>query len=233
MTGMIIAGGVLEPAFAEKMLEKAEEEEDICLAAVDGGLEICDRIGRSPQLLIGDFDTVRQSVLEKYLHVADTEVRHYNPAKDASDLELAVEALFHSGIRRATVLGALGGRVDHSIANILLTCRAASRGMALTILDPLNRIRSFLPGESGVQEVKIRRDEQWGDYVGFFPAGGDTLFLSLEGFRYPLENFPLSEKLSPTRAISNEITAETGIIRFLGGRRACLIVTETRDRGRS
>ena len=228
--GIILAGGDLTPEFAEKIIEEYSSRGEVFLAAADAGLEICDRAGRTPDLLLGDFDTVKQEVLRDYLDRDGLSLEQHDPVKDASDLELCVDSFLARGIRKAVILGALGGRADHTLANIRLTYYGRRKGMDLAVLDPQNRIRCFSAEGSG--SFSIPRSSQWGKYVGIFPIGAAAVTISLEGFRYPLKEFELSDASSPSFTISNEITGEEGTVRFRGPAGAGLIVIESKDRAR-
>ena len=258
--GIIIAGGDLSPAFAEKIIKETGSRGSLCIAAADAGLEILDRIGLAPDILLGDFDTVKQEILGSYTDRKDVEVIRHNPVKDASDMELTADVLYDRGIREVLVLGALGGRADHTLANIRLTYWMRRRGAEFILLDPRNRIRCLVTEsgenpETGVSPVPecgenpetgvspapecgelqenvftLRRDAQWGRYIGLFALGGTIRHLTLEGFKYPLKDFTLDEKGLPSLTISNEIMAEAGIVRFSGDPGTGLLVMETADR---
>ena len=265
-TGIIIGGGDLTPAFAEKIIRESGSRGSLCIAAADAGLEILDRIGVAPDILLGDFDTVKQDVLGIYTDRKDVEIIRHNPVKDASDMELTADVLLERGIRRVLVLGALGGRADHTMANLLLIYRMRRKGAEFLILDPRNRIRCLMVPEetemTGAENVcgaetvpdaeyvcgtetvpdteyvcgtetvfSLRRDAQWGRYVGLFAVGGTIRHLTLEGFKYPLTDHTLNARGIPSLTISNEILAETGVIRFGGDPGTGLLVMETADRG--
>lgn len=251
-TGIIIGGGDLTPAFAEKIIRESGSRGSLCIAAADAGLEILDRIGMAPDILLGDFDTVRQNVLSEYTDRKDVEVIRHNPVKDASDMELTADVLFTRGIRRVLVLGALGGRADHTAANLRLTYYMRRRGAEFLLLDPRNRIRCLMVPENaemcGADEVcgaeavpggepagspetvfSLRRDAQWGRYIGLFALGGTIRHLTLEGFKYPLKDYTLDARGLPSLTISNEILAESGTVRFGGDPGTGLLVMETTD----
>ena len=232
--GIIIAGGDLSPAFAEKIIKETGSRGSFCIAAADAGLEILDRIGLVPDILLGDFDTVKQEILGGYTDRKDVEVIRHNPVKDASDMELTADVLYDRGIREALVLGALGGRADHTLANIRLTYWMRRRGAEFILLDPRNRIRCLVTESEALREnvFTLRRDAQWGRYIGLFALGGTIRHLTLEGFKYPLKDFTLDERGLPSLTISNEITAEEGIVRFSGDPGTGLLVMETADRGK-
>lgn len=225
-TGLIFAGGQQTPAFANIILNQKARNEWF-LIAVDAGLEICDALHLRPDLILGDFDTVKESVLSRYERENDNTVKRYAPEKNASDLELALHALKERGIFECTVLGALGGRADHTFANIRLCYCAAKKGLSVSLMDSQNRIRCYA-GE-GVQTLVLKREEQWGKYISIFPIGGAAEHVTLEGFRYPLHDFFLSESMSPTLTVSNEVVGDKGIIRFVSKDGSGIIVMETRD----
>lgn len=228
-TGIIIAGGDLPPFFAEKVIKEHAAAGGAVIAAADAGLEVLDQIGVVPDILLGDFDTVKEGVLKDYIGRPGIRVERHDPVKDASDMELTVKTLYRGGIRKAVVLGALGGRADHTLANIRLTYYAALRGMELLILDPQNRIRCLKAFPDRETVFRIRKDAQYGKYVSVFPAGGSIAPLNMEGFKYPLNNYTLDWLGEPSYTVSNEITAEEGVIRFRGTEDAGLIVMETGD----
>ena len=76
-------------------------------------------LGLRVDLVVGDLDSVDAADLEAA--VADgTEVERHPTAKDATDLELALDAAVARGATRVLVVGAHGGRLDHFLANVLL-----------------------------------------------------------------------------------------------------------------
>lgn len=89
---------------------------------VDRGLEHCLLAGLEPSLLIGDFDSVDENILNQtsLAHVP----RHVYPAdKAASDLELALQLLAEESLSEVTILGVSGGRTDHMLFNWSLPVR--------------------------------------------------------------------------------------------------------------
>lgn len=225
--GFIFAGGDLTPAFAETVLRQFAREA-LFVIAVDAGLEICENQKIQPDLILGDFDGVDQNLLARYEKRGIGCLERYNPVKDASDLELAAEALWKRGIRTGIVLGALGGRADHGFANVRLCYYAARKGLDLSLLDPQNRIRCYA-GE-GPQRIFIRRERQWGHYIAFFPIGGTVEEVTLSGFRYPMTDQILTEQDAPTLTVSNELVQAEGVVSFRPVNGSGLLIMETRDR---
>ena len=180
--------------------------------------------------MVGDFDTVRPEFLERYVSRDDIEVLRHNPVKDDSDLALAVEAVAEKGYTEIYVLGALGGRCDHSLANMRLCYAWKKKGVSLFLLDPQNRIRCVLASEG---KFLLEKSEQWGTYLAFFPIGGAVNIHALSGVRYPLRDFCLCDNTAPTLTVSNEITAERAELELSGDPVSGLLIMETCDREES
>ena len=89
------------------------------LLAVDGGGKTLVDLGYQPQLLLGDFDSLPLSYQDD-LKAKGVQILSYQPEKDWTDLELAFNQLTTEKCRTAQVFGALGGRLDHTLANIAL-----------------------------------------------------------------------------------------------------------------
>lgn len=87
------------------------------IVAVDGGLAYCHQMGITPDLLIGDFDSVTPELLQQYSHVP---AFRFPTEKDDTDLELALKAIDHPGVETIGLFGAMGNRVDHTLNNLNL-----------------------------------------------------------------------------------------------------------------
>ena len=158
------------------------------LALADQGIQMC--------LAIGDFDSVSEEF--KRIRAATDKVVRLNPIKDDSDSETAVVAALKMGFDKIHLLGAIGGRIDHTIVNIRLVLKYAGK---ITIESNNNVICALLPGE-----YKISRTES--KYISFFCD--DSAVITLEGFKYPLTDRRLTSKDLYT--VSNELIADEGIV---------------------
>lgn len=228
---LLIASGHVDKYFAERVISALQEiENPLTFAAADGGLRTFDLLGLRPALLVGDFDTVEAEILARYINHPDIEVQRHNPVKDDSDLALAIGTLAEKGCTEIYVLGALGGRADHSLANMRLCYAYKKRGVSLYLLDEQNRIRCVLAAE---RHFSLRRDRQWGKYLGFFPIGGTVEIKKLRGVRYPLTDFSLSDATAPTLTVSNEISADSAELELSGDPAAGLLLIESCDREES
>ncbi|MBR6792489.1 MAG: thiamine diphosphokinase, partial [Ruminococcus sp.] len=118
-TCIIIAGGDFDISSVSAEKLKSEAELIIC---ADRGLKYADEMGLVPDILIGDFDSYIDEV-----HF-DGEIIRTVPEKDDTDTIMAVRLAISRGVRRIILYGALGGRFDHSIANIQTLLFASEQG---------------------------------------------------------------------------------------------------------
>ena len=186
------------------------------VVAVDGGAAWLTSIGRQPDLLVGDLDSVDAELVRR-LEAASVPVERHPTEKDSSDLELAVASAIGRGADEIVILGAIGGdRLDHEIANVLLL---AELSFATT------RLRAARGGTS----LRVLRGE--GELAIQAPPGSLVTLLSLgevadgvttSGLRYPLRDEPLH--LGSSRGLSNEVAAQPASVRLRGG---TLLVIET------
>ncbi|MBO5573755.1 MAG: thiamine diphosphokinase, partial [Clostridium sp.] len=121
-TGLIITGGAVNTAFVREFMKNRQY--DVIIAA-DNGLRIVDQLGVRPNTVVGDLDTADPQLVGRYRLDGDIEFEIHPPEKDETDTELAVTKAVKLGCGRVDILGALGGRIDHELANIqlLLVCR--------------------------------------------------------------------------------------------------------------
>lgn len=89
------------------------------LVAVDGGLHFYSQISCYPDLITGDFDSAPRELLDRYRHIPQVTT----PDQEKTDLEKALELVFAYSPSSVTVCGALGKRVDHTMANLNLLAR--------------------------------------------------------------------------------------------------------------
>ena len=170
---------------------------DDFLVAVDGGLHHLQALGLSPQLLIGDMDSLSAQELEACLQ-AGVEILRFPPAKNKTDLELALDEVLKRGYRNILIAFALGGRLEQTLGNLALLSRPDLDDCSMRIDD-------------GLTEVALLRHTitlacQPGDTVSLLPWGGEAGGVVTHGLEYALEG----ETLLPwqTRGISNRCTGE-------------------------
>lgn len=198
-------------------LKQYEAEVDIWIGADRGALAIINE-GLVLHEAIGDFDSVtneeREVIFSKALHK-----QTYAAAKDATDLELALEQAFFLQAKTIYLFGVTGGRFDHTFINVQFLYNILKQDCRGIIVDRYNEIELL---EAGVHTVYRKKRYQ---YVSFVPFTEKVTNISLSGFRYPLENY--DEIWGTTRLISNEFVEDKGKLSFSNG---LLLMVQSRDK---
>lgn len=213
---VIISGGELDERFALSVLNEVVAN---CIIGVDRGIEFLYRNSIMPNYIVGDFDSADRTVADYYRNETSVPIREYNPAKDASDTEIAVRLAMTLGCSELVILGATGGRIDHLWANVQTLTIPFRAGINAWILDPGNRIRLI-----GGKTV-LKKSEAFGPYFSLFPLGHEVYSLSITGAKYPLRDHTLTPYDS--LCVSNKLEEEEVVINFTSG---IVILMETRDR---
>ncbi len=183
----------------------ALEAADLLLAADGGALPLL-RAGRLPRLVIGDLDSL-DATSQAGLERAGVELQRYPRAKNETDLELALLLAAERGAARIDVLGALGGRWDHTMANIALLASPTLVGRQVRLLA--DRQTLFLVREAAAIHGRA------GDTVSLLPLGGDAYGVTTHGLLYPLDGATL--RFAEARGVSNVLIAPPGYVALTGG----------------
>ena len=189
---------------------------DLVIAADGGALPLL-KAGRLPDLVIGDMDSVDAGALET-LDARGVELRRYPRAKDETDLELALVHAAGLGASAIDVLGALGGRWDHTLANVALLALPDLQGRQVRLLA--DRQTLFLVRDSAVLEG------QRGDTVSLLPLTGAAHGVTTEGLQYPLHDATLG--FERARGVSNVLLDPPGRVSL---REGLLLVVQHDDGG--
>lgn len=189
MKALIVLGGDA-PSCA--LLKACAEACDFSIAA-DRGLEAFDAAGLVPDLLLGDMDSVQPGVLSKY--EGHLSLKRLPCVKDDTDGEHALHTAIERGAKEIILLGALGGRLDHAMANVMLLVSAGRRDVMACILDEQVRIRC-------VGRRAVIAGAQ-GDTLSLLPLGA-VHGVRIRGCYYPLDGHTMTSDNS--LGISNVIT---------------------------
>ncbi|RHJ97455.1 thiamine diphosphokinase [Ruminococcus sp. AF37-6AT] len=238
---IIVSGGDIQSDFAlyflKKNIEKAGRE-NIRLIAADRGLEFFLDYLILPDVVIGDFDSLSEDgknflemqnedipyggMLEWKLQKGEgkvVEVVRLRPEKDDSDTQSAMNYAIQNGAKEIVILGVTGNRVDHLMANFGLLILAQKQDTEVALADRYNYMKLIPSG------TILKKAEQFGKYVSFFPLRGDVTGLTLEGFKYPLDKYHLTTADSGL-TVSNEISEEYAKVTYESG---TLLMIMSRD----
>lgn len=180
---------------------------DDLLIAADGGARLCRALGRQPHLVIGDLDSLPPAE-RAALQAAGVRFEQHRAEKDETDLELALLAALRAGAQRVAVVGALGGRLDMTLANVLLLGHPALDGRRVELWHgPQTAWLIRPPGET--------IPGQAGDTLSLIPLEGAAVGVSLAGLRYPLTDDTLPA--GPARGVSNVLTGPEARVSLRAG----------------
>ena len=189
-TAIIVMGGVAP----DVGLTAALDRNDVIVITADSGAVYARAAGLSIDIAVGDFDSIPPLLLEE-LESAGVRVERHPVAKDATDLELAIEVAIREGADAVTVVGGHGGRVDQSFANAFVIASPAYKHISMhAILD--SALVSVVHGGGGVTFLGAP-----GDIVTLLPLHGNAIGVHTEGLEYPLRGETLTA--GTTRGVSN------------------------------
>ncbi len=216
MKALIISGGTIHSDFAPSFIKKYEPE---YIVAADKGLAFCLEQKLKVDMIVGDFDSLGNSLLEEYLTQFAVPVRRFNPVKDATDTEIAIQQVIEAGADQVALVGVTGTRLDHTLGNLQCLHLLLEAGIEGEIVDPYNRITLH------EKPFSLKREKQYGNYVSFLPAGEVVENMTLQGFAYPLTNRRVTNRDS--LCVSNKITEEEAFVSFTSGK---VYMIEARDK---
>ena len=186
---MVIGGGGL-PAVSVPNL--GDLGEDPLVVAADAGLAGAHALGLAVDLVVGDMDSVDPALLAA-AERAGTEVQRHPAAKDATDLDLALDAARARGADRLVVVTGTGDRFDHALAVALSLAAGRLAGAA---------VEAWIgPAHLWVVRDRLAFGGQPGMLVSLIPAHGPARGVTTTGLQYPLHGEDL--RAGTTRGVSN------------------------------
>jgi thiamine pyrophosphokinase len=191
------------------------------VVAADGGARHASALGLTIDRWVGDGDSLDAAALTA-LEASGVPLERARADKDETDTELAILAALRLGADGIVLLGALGGRIDHTLANIGLLAMPALAECPAVILDGSTRLSLLVaPGADGAAATASLVGHI-GDLVSLLPLGDAVGGVTTDGLVYPLHAEPLPA--GTPRGLSNVISEEGASVSLRSGR---LLVVET------
>ncbi len=187
---------------------------DARIVAVDGGARLALACGLDPQIVIGDMDSLSDRELDD-LRARGAQIERYPPAKDETDLELALIHTAQTGADWMRIIGAVGDRFDQTLANLYLLALDVLAGRDVRLVSGRQAIWVLHPGAHTLHGTA-------GETLSLIPLAGDAHNVRTEGLDYPLRGESL--KFGPARGVSNVFTGESARVTFDAG---LLVVVHT------
>jgi len=208
---VIVADGDHAPA---DQLQLADA--DLIIAA-DGGAGWLDAVGVSPHRLVGDLDSADPALVDQ-LESAGVPLERHPADKDASDLELSLRAAARAGADQIVVLGALGGALDHLLANVLLLDSDAAGIREIRLVHGWTSARLL----AGPARAELHGPP--GSRVSLLALGPPAEGVTTQGLRWPLVDDRL--QAGSSRGLANVVVAVPAGVSLAAGR---LLVIEIGD----
>lgn len=212
MKGVLFAGAAItDYSFCEKYLQNAD-----WIICCDGGMHHAKALGITPDYIVGDFDSVRPEVLEEYRNMGIS-IRQFPTHKNETDMQLGMLLALELGVTELVLIGGIGDRFDHTLANAHLLLYLLKKG-----------VRGILVNEKNCVELidkEVTLYGKAGDLVSTIPLSMQVEGVTLEGLEYPLVDYDLAldDKLV---AVSNVMTGTEAKVKI---RKGYLFVMQTRD----
>lgn len=201
----VIFGGaeISDYEFCEKYTK------DSIVVCCDSGMHHAFKLRIIPDVIVGDFDSADINTIN-YFKDKNVEFRTYPTHKDETDIELGLDAAMEMGATDITIIGGIGSRMDHTMANCHLLLYLLKKGINARIVNENNEIV--------VIDKKTEISGNAGDLVSLIPLSMVVCGITTKGLEYPLNNAVLTvdDRLI---AVSNvmldtmaEVTVEEGYL---------------------
>jgi len=177
------------PAAKAEFIETRINDDDFVICA-DGGRDILAKTSITPDLIIGDMDSSTDTHCFE-----NVPVKVLPTAKDDTDTMYCVKTALFMGFTKFVLLGAMGGRADHTLANLSVLLYLRDHGAQCSVISEYEEITLLKTGVNVLRNVK-------GKTVSVMPFACDSVKLTYKGLLYPLNETVVTAEYPYT--ISNE-----------------------------
>ena len=200
----IVSGGRIgdRDFFRKKIFEMGNG----LIICCDGGVRHLQQTGIKPDVIIGDMDSIDPVQLEGYSR-QNVKIIKYPVGKDFTDTELALDYAINLKPEAVYIWGALGGRIDHTLANVLLLENTKALPIKTCLIDEYC--------EAFLLSGDVTFNESAGQTVSLIALSPQVEGITLRGFLYPLDDAVL--KMGESRAVSNIINVDEAKISVRSG----------------
>ena len=178
-------------------LKRYLQAEDMYIAA-DGGGKLALALGITPMMTVADHDSSVSTDDMGECVILPVQ-------KDVTDTRAAMFIAFERGYREFVLLGCLGGRLDHTTANLLAARQLTEQGANVLLADEKTEVTVLLPGTH----------TKTAEGFSLFAMSERVEGLSVEGAEYPLHDFTLTS--DNALCVSNRAVAPCVQVSFDNG----------------
>jgi len=178
------------------------------ILCADGGLLIALAAGITPQAVIGDMDSLAEAGFAKSQVPEGTKWVESSPEKDLTDTALCLETALEWGCDEIVLLGGIGRRLDHTLANLQNLVGFSKKGLRISIVDQNTKV--FL-----LTDDAMVLNDLSGFAVSVFSWTPQSIGVTLTGMAYPLTDAVLYNDYP--LGVSNKLSGTQGTIRVSHG----------------
>ncbi|MFZ7132053.1 MAG: thiamine diphosphokinase [Eubacteriales bacterium] len=180
MKALLIANGNIDnDSYFKAIFEKENYHMILC---IDGGLDKIRKMEIVPHLVLGDFDSISSQGIE-YIRKHHIPIKKFSVEKDETDTEIGLNYLMENNYKDITMVGCIGNRMDHTLANIFLLKKLLNHGISGTIINGKNYIYLI--------DKKTAFLNRKGDIVSLLPLSNSVKGVTTSGLYYPLNEAEL------------------------------------------
>ena len=192
-------------------ITETPKKDDLIIAA-DAGWRNAQACGVTPQILVGDFDSLGEPDVPD-----NTEVIRLPIEKDDTDTQVAVRLAMERGAGEIVIVGGLDGRLDHTLSSLAILEYLDLKHIHALFTSGKNRARFLRNNSTLIARSDFR-------YLSLIAADAKVKGVTLEGCKYPLKRATLT-RLNQY-AVSNELTGNCALIDV---RRGGVWIVESRE----
>ena len=197
----------------------AFREDDFVICA-DGGYAHARREGIIPKVVIGDFDSMDFDVMEDDLKNLDADqcrILRVAAEKDDTDTMICLKFAIEQGFDEIFMIGGLGGRLDHTVANLQTMSYSLDCGKSIWFVDGKNLAALRNPGSFSVDRIE-------GFKLSLLSFSECCEGVCIKGVKYPLKDYRLTNSFP--LGVSNEFVDEKADVSHTTGK---LLIILSRD----
>lgn len=185
---------IIAPLYQGEEAAWLKREPGDLLLCADGGYAAAVRHGLIPDLTIGDFDSMPEAAVSGPRLTLPTH-------KDDTDMVVCLREARKRGYRSFRMAGCLGGRLDHTLANMQVLIDCALRGEEAWMCDAQNRVTALAPGQ-----YHFAANELAGRKLSLLAATERVGGITLRGTEWELTDAELTQRWP--FGVSNEVRAD-------------------------
>lgn len=204
-TPIIFASG--DCSLTENEIQEICKGSSIIIAA-DGGALHALRANITPNIVVGDFDSLKEIDLEKLGSLGSKIIRHPTD-KDETDFELALNHALELKPNSIIIIGGLGGRLDHTLGNVGIFIEDRFKNTQITFIDK-NQIAWIINGQSEISSLGSKQE-----IVSLIPLSEEVHGVITEGLRWKLTDSTLRHGKS--RSLCNEVLVDKWSVKIKSG----------------